>query len=276
MTGPRDALSPVNRTALAAAGVRARETERPDALFADPFAAAFVAAGSLPSKTGRPPAAPSPRQRALAQHVIVRTRFYDDFLLQAVREGCRQVVLLAAGLDSRAYRLGWPAGVTLYELDLAAVLSFKDDVLTGTAAMPRCAREVVPVDLRGDWPAALMAAGFDPRRRTAWLAEGLLVYLDARDAANLLTAVTTHTPTGSSLAMEDGRNALAFAAAAADEGDNAGPVTGLWLGGLEDDPVQWLGTHGWRADIHPFADVAARYGRRPVRPVDSAFIVANR
>src|SRR5215468_7274243 len=159
-------LSDVSKTAIGVALVRAMESQRPDRLFNDPFAMRFVAAAPeyLAERAQRQRSesgdGPTPMGVALAAHIAVRTRFYDTYLLQATGQGCRQVVLLAAGLDARAYRLDFPPGVRLFELDLPAVLSFKQRVLTEQT--PTCERIAVPVDLSGDWREPLLQAGFNP------------------------------------------------------------------------------------------------------------------
>src|SRR4051812_36764868 len=141
-------MDEVSKTALGVARVRAGESERADRLFDDPWAAKFCAAAPDQVPTGER----TPLALAFAFHAIIRTRFYDDYLLGS---DCRQAVLLAAGLASRAYRLDWPSGTDLYEIDLPAVLAFKETVLGD--AEPRCARTVVPADLREDWAKALRA-----------------------------------------------------------------------------------------------------------------------
>ncbi|WP_344339923.1 SAM-dependent methyltransferase, partial [Kitasatospora putterlickiae] len=152
-----DPLSPVSRTALSVALVRAYESSRPDALFDDPYAAAFATAAGVPLPASGPRGALA---EALVAHGTLRTRFYDDRLLAA---GADQVVLLAAGLDTRAHRLEWPAGTRLFELDLHPVLDFKDQVLDGLGAEPGCRRTVLSADLLDSrWPARLVDAGFDP------------------------------------------------------------------------------------------------------------------
>jgi hypothetical protein len=108
-------------------------------------------------------------------HGVIRTRFFDDYLTAAIAARCHQVVLLAAGLDTRALRLAWPAGTRVFEIDLPGVLSFKDSVLAAQGAVPRCERIKVPADLCTDWTAALAEAGFDRSTPAAWLAEGLLI-----------------------------------------------------------------------------------------------------
>jgi methyltransferase (TIGR00027 family) len=250
-----ESLSGVGGTALGAARARAWESGRPDRLFDDPYAAAFTAAART---TERRAVSPGSQRARLAFHVIIRTRFYDDYLLTACAAGCRQVVLLAAGLDTRAYRMPWPAGVRLYELDLPDVLSFKDSVLSGQKAVAGCERTALPVDLRSEWPARLTEAGFDPGVPTAWLVEGLIVYLTSEEADLLLTRVGELSAPGSRLSFERNNAASTIA-----EGDRAGieGYAALWKGGLGQDTVDWLGRHGWRTEVHELADVAASYGR---------------
>jgi len=255
-------LDGVGGTALRVARVRAWESRRPDRLFDDPYAAAFAPTGER-----RSTAPGSPRAR-LAFHVIIRTRFYDDYLLAA---GCRQVVLLAAGLDTRAYRLPWPPGVHVYELDLPEVLTFKAEVLADQDAVARCSLTVLPVDLREEWPTLLTAAGFDPAVPTAWLIEGLLVYLTAAEASLLLTRVGSLSAPGSRVAFERNNAASVIA-----EGDRSGmEYASLWKGGLDQDAAEWLTDHGWRTETHELTDVAASYGRPvPSNPL-SGFLTAT-
>ena len=146
-------LDGVGHTGLTVAAVRAQETARPDRLFADPLAAAFAAAAGL-----GPGAGPGGRRgAALRVWVVARTVFLDDLLAEAGQRGCRQVVLLGAGFDARAFRLPWPPGTRCFEVDTPDVLGPKDQVLATERAVPGCERIVVPCDLRDDWPAALRA-----------------------------------------------------------------------------------------------------------------------
>ncbi len=265
----------VGRTALSVARVRARESARPDALFSDPYARAFLealarAAHDEPITSSSPPSI----RATLALQVVVRTRFYDEYLLAAAGHGCRQVVLLAAGLDTRAFRLAWPDGVRLFELDLPGVLTFKDAVLAEQGAAPRCKRTSLAVDLRADWPALLIAAGFDPAQPTAWLAEGLLIYLPADQAAGILTAVGDLCAPGSRLALERGNThaALIAQAQAAPEADRISP---LWQGGLGQDAADWLADHGWQPEVHDIATLATAYGRPISEGSASGFVTAT-
>ncbi|MFH8589654.1 SAM-dependent methyltransferase [Streptomyces celluloflavus] len=287
------ALRGVAATALGVARIRAAESARDDRLFDDPYAAAFVSAAAAPE----PPAAP-PRSdgsevsaarydafyRGLSRHVVLRTRFFDDYLLAATGEhGIRQVVILATGLDTRAFRLAWPGGVRLFEIDLPDVLAFKHRVLAEQRARPRCARTALAADLRRDWPAPLRAAGFVPDEPTAWLIEGLLVYLSADEAARLLTTVGEQSAPGSRLAFPgagDFRGSPMMAAGRAIP--SMREISALWKGGLSEAAPAWLARHGWHAHTHPRATVAASYGRADWVPPHShtassgAFVVAVR
>lgn len=114
--------------------------------------------------------------RRAAEGMAVRTRHFDRLFTDAVDAGVRQAVILAAGLDARAYRLPWPDGTTVYELDQPEVIAFKSDTLAGLNAEPTADRRAIAVDLRDDWPKVLLDNGFDPRQPTAWIAEGLLIF----------------------------------------------------------------------------------------------------
>ncbi|MEW2069397.1 SAM-dependent methyltransferase, partial [Streptomyces sp. NPDC007346] len=182
-TGVEGVAGGVGVTALLVAAARAIETHRPDSLAQDVYAEHFVLAA--PASAGWPV---HPRQVAdgdanplwgrFARYFGLRTRVLDDFLLRSVRAGdVRQVVLLGAGLDSRAFRLDWPPGCVVFEIDRKEVLAFKHQVLGGLSATPRAARVPIPMDLRADWAGALPGAGFDPAAPSVWLVEGLLFYL---------------------------------------------------------------------------------------------------
>ncbi|OSC42931.1 class I SAM-dependent methyltransferase [Mycobacterium decipiens] len=137
-----------------------------------------------------------------ADAMAIRTHYFDNFFLDATRAGIRQAVILASGLDSRAYRLPWPAGTTVFEVDQPQVIDFKTRTLANLGAAPTTDRRAVAVDLRDDWPAALKEAGFDPAQRTAWIAEGLLGYLSADAQNRLLDQITGQSAPGSRFATE--------------------------------------------------------------------------
>jgi methyltransferase (TIGR00027 family) len=269
----------VGKTALGVARVRALESQREDRLFDDPYAQAFVdaAPGAFPEE--RPvrerPAAHRPLASlgaAFSAHAVIRTRFYDDFLTAA---GSRQVVLLAAGLDTRAFRLAWPAGTRVFELDLPGVLAFKEAVLSAHGAVPSCERVIVPADLREDWPARLTAAGFGPAEPATWLAEGLIIYLTAGEAGRLFSMVGDLSVPGGRLAFEHDPAGLDAMTARARQIPAMRTYTSLWKGGLADAP-RWLADHGWRTEFHGLAALGRSY-RRPVPDsARSGFLTAVR
>jgi methyltransferase (TIGR00027 family) len=245
-------LEGVAATALAVAAIRAEETARPDRLFADPLAAAFVAAsGWSPS---RPPG--DRRAIVLRAWVVARTVFLDELLAAACREGRRQVVLLGAGLDVRAFRLPWPQGVCLFELDTADVLDHKDLVLAEQAAVAACERIPVRCDLRTDWPGALLAAGFEPGQPTVWVAEGVLAYLPQEQVEGVLADLTTLSAPGSRLGLSTATRDPAGAG-------RTSRARSLLRSGAPQDPVGWLAGHGWAAQVTDAREVLRGHGRMP-------------
>jgi len=272
----------VGKTALGVARVRAHESQREDRLFDDPYAQAFVdaAPGAFPEEQAvrERPATHGPLASlgaAFYAHAVIRTRFYDDYLTAATAAGIRQVVLLAAGLDTRAFRLAWPAATRVFELDLPGVLAFKEAVLDARGAVPRCGRVAVPADLRGDWPARLAAAGLDRTRPAVWLAEGLIIYLTAGEAERLLSEVGYLSPPGGRLAFEHNPAGPGTLTARARQIPAMRQYASLWKGGLGDAPG-WLSRHGWRPEFHRLAALGSSY-RRPVPdPASSGFVTAVR
>lgn len=206
-----DLASSVGATATMVAAARALATKAEQPLIADPFADPLVRAVGVDFFTRlvtgelRPEdlddGATAGMQR-MTDNMAVRTKFFDKFFLDSTHAGVRQAVILASGLDARAYRLAWPAGVVVYEIDQPAVIDFKTRVLAELGTKPTAERRTVSVDLRFDWPAALIDAGFDPSQPSAWSAEGLLGYLppDAQD--RLLDTITELSAPGSWIAVE--------------------------------------------------------------------------
>ena len=203
----------------------------------------------------------------------VRTNFFDTYFLDAVATGIRQVVILASGLDSRAYRLDWPAGTTVYEIDQPQVLAYKSTTLAESGVTPSADRREVAIDLRQDWPAALRDAGFDPTAPTAWLAEGLLMYLPAEAQDKLFTQIGELSAPGSRVSAET-------APAHADERrqqmrerfKKVSEELGLEQQSVDvgelmyrdehrADVTDWLNNHGWRATAQASADEMQRLGR---------------
>lgn len=270
-----DKVPGVSRTALGVAWLRAREGHGENPLFKDPFAEMFLSEARQIVARDTIRAGRSDTGSAIfGLHVVLRTRFYDDYLLAATAQGCRQVVLLAAGLDARAFRLAWPHGVRLFELDLPELLDFKESVLAERNVTPRVARTVVPVDLREDWPARLVEAGFDPGAPTAWLIEGLLIYLDAADAAALLRRVDGLSAPGSQVSSEHRDNASNSILRRAWESREMDRITSLWKGGLGEDLAAWWERTGWRVATHDGAVLARRYGRADPEAASVGFLTA--
>jgi methyltransferase (TIGR00027 family) len=206
-----DLASSVGATATFVASGRAMATKDPRGLINDPFAEPLVRAVGLDFFTkmmdgeldiSTIDSASPGRLQAMVDGMAVRTKYFDDYFIDATGAGVRQAVILASGLDARAYRLPWPAGTVVYELDQPQVIEFKTTTLAGIGAEPTATRRTVPVDLRQDWPAALKAAGLDLTAPTAWLAEGLLIYLPPEAQDRLFDNITDLSAPGSTIATE--------------------------------------------------------------------------
>ncbi|MBN3457349.1 class I SAM-dependent methyltransferase [Mycobacterium sp. DSM 3803] len=265
-----DIATSVGATAVMVAAARAGETERENPLIRDPYARLLVSgAGTgiweslLDNSFAERAAEVDAEAAAILEHMgsyqAVRTHFFDEYFAKASAAGIRQIVILAAGLDSRAYRLDWPAGTTVYEIDQPKVLEYKAATLADHGAQPAALRREVPVDLRFDWPKALREAGFDAGQPTAWLAEGLLMYLPADAQDRLFELVTELSAPGSRIAAEtagvtadERREEMRerFARFAAQFNlEQALDIQEL----IYEDPdradvAEWLNAHGWRAE----------------------------
>ncbi|WP_280440871.1 SAM-dependent methyltransferase [Nocardia brasiliensis] len=274
-----DIVTSVGATALGVAAVRAGESRRPDALFRDPYAEVLVDAvdpaawARLSQGFGEAEPAATRSYGLLADLIVARTCYFDDFFAAVVAAGIRQIVVVAAGLDARSYRLEWAGGSTVYELDQPKVLQFKASAFAAQGIEPAVERREVPVDLREDWPAALRDKGFDPAVPTAWLVEGLLRYLPADAQDRLLTAVTELSAPGSRVALNmtlaeapdavHSDDARARMRAAFDVEVDVGT---LWYPAEgRSDPVAWFTEQGWSATRADPATVLAEHGR----PVDA-------
>jgi methyltransferase (TIGR00027 family) len=272
-SGPAREARPVALTARWIAAARAHESARPDRLFDDPFAAALAGSRELGVAAGNALRAGVSAVDDLivqasrifgAPMLAIRTRFFDELLLHAVRSGrVRQVVLLAAGLDARAFRLPWPLGTHLYELDQPAVLSAKASTLADLGAEPVCHRHTLGVDLaNAAWADSLCAQGYDPQAPSAWLAEGLLMYLDASAVGQLLRTVARLAAPGSWLGA-DAFNTVVLTAPLLH------PVVALMAAQgapwhfATDDPAGLLAEAGWTATVTDVREAGARYGRWP-------------
>jgi methyltransferase (TIGR00027 family) len=298
----------VGATALGVAASRAAESSREDRLFEDPFAQVFIdaagegawtmaAGGTLPDGLVELDPQMPARMRAMGDYVAARTVFFDEFFMRAARAGLRQAVILAAGLDARAWRLDWPQGATVYELDQPKVLEFKTETLRATGAQPRAVLTNVAIDLRQDWPDALRRAGFDDSVPTAWSAEGLLPYLPAEAQELLFERIQTLSAPGSRIAVEAigsfDADSLAqqrammkkYRAAVLESGTTESAeftdIADLVYLDERTDIVDWLGAHGWAVEATTSLDLMAQNNRPAAEGLDNAmpqsvFITAER
>jgi methyltransferase (TIGR00027 family) len=259
-----DLATSVGATATMVAAGRARASIADHAIIDDQFAEPLVravgidfftrwAAGELdPADVDIPdhPWGMQPMTNLLA----VRTRLIDQFVTDAAAAGVRQAVILASGLDARGYRLSWPAETTVFEIDQPQVIEFKTTTLAALSAKPTVDLRAVPIDLRDDWPAALRQAGFDARRPTAWVAEGLLAFLPPEAQDRLLDNITALSADGSRLIVEiflNSPESLQIMHAAAQKWYEHGldaHIDDLWYGGERHDVATYLNQRGWHTD----------------------------
>jgi methyltransferase (TIGR00027 family) len=250
--------------------IRARESDRDDRLYDDPYAAAFVAAARDESLHPDAPADGSTQwaqvERLVDQFYEGRTvgvRAVDDRVGAWVAAGGRQLVMLGAGLDTRPYRMGLPADLRWFEVDLPEMFAFKEPVLAGLGTMPTCDRRAVATDLRADWASALLAAGYDPDLPTAWIDEGVIPYLSHDEAIEVATTITRMSAPGSQFGTvraqvdeSQRRYRDLKRLIAAGEPDDRPTVRGL--GAHAQD---WLEHHGWRTEFRAWDDTVKPYGR---------------
>lgn len=242
-------------TAYWTASVRALESQRADHLFYDPWAAALAGPEGAAWIANRPPDSVIP--------IILRTRYFDDFLERITQqENIRQVVLLAAGLDTRAFRLNWPEQTRIFELDQADVLAHKEAVLHAAGGQPHSQRQAIAVDLTTHWPKVLQQNGFDSQTASLWLLEGFLFYLTNETITRLLDAVTSLAAPGSWLGF-DIVNAVTLTSPLTQKWIAMQAAAGApWLGTME-DPAAFLATRGWQAGLTQAGAADAHHGRWP-------------
>lgn len=296
--GTWDIKTSIGSTALFVAAARGLAARRPDPVAVDPFAEVFcLAAGeewaalfnSDPSATAEHSLCTADFGIPFQNFQAARTRYFDDYLATAVEAGVRQVVILAAGLDSRAYRLPWPDGTRVYELDQPQVLEFKRATLSEHGDKPIAERHEVPVDLRLDWPTALRDSGFDPAAPTAWLVEGLLIYLSPDEQDLLFERIESLSASGSCVGIEQMDNIdpeiyRTMTEERPDEGDSdaaaerrRGGVT--WANLIHNEPrsdaVEWFGRHGWTGTATRLTDQLAALGVPVSAPEAPGFLMPN-
>ncbi|MFF0728611.1 class I SAM-dependent methyltransferase [Streptomyces sp. NPDC004134] len=264
----------VGLTALLVAAARAIETHRHDSLARDAYAEHFVRAAAAcadwPVRIEQVPDGDgNPLWGRFARYFGLRTRALDDFLLRSAAAGAGQVVLLGAGLDTRAFRLDLPSDCVIFEIDRAGVLAFKQRVLTDLSAAPKAKRVPVPADLREGWVGALTTAGFDPAAPSVWLAEGLLFYLPGPAETYLIDTVDRLTAGGSALAFEAKlekdlqayRDSPIYTATREQIGID---LLYLFDKGPRPDSAGALTARGWSTSMHTPFDFTRRHGRGPL------------
>lgn len=220
----------------------------------------------------------------MADLMSARTRYFDAFLSDATAAGIRQVVILASGLDARPYRLPWPSGTTVFEIDQPLVIEFKTDTLDGLGAQPTADLRAVPVDLRQDWPKALREKGFDPAQPSAWIAEGLLAFLPPEAQDQLLDNITALSAPGSRLAAEifasppdeTGQRAPDLLQTATDRWRQHGfdiELSDLRYDVERNDVAAYLNSHGWQTVSVKLNELLAENGlpEIPPTPANEAF-----
>ena len=290
-----DITESVGATALGVASARAAETRSENPLISDPFAQVFLDAvgdgvwnwhsgPELPAEVIEAEPELPLQMQSMVSYMACRTAFFDQFFLDATHRGIRQVVILAAGLDSRSWRLPWPDGTTVYELDQPRVLEFKLSTLAEHGAEPACNRVAVAVDLRQDWPAALRQAGFDPSVPSAWSAEGLMPYLPAAAQDLLFERVQGLTAAGSRVAVEalgpkfldpefrskrrERMDRIRAVVADVDPQRQVPRTDELWYFEERQDVGEWFGRRGWDVTVTPSLELMAGYGRRAPKEVE--------
>ncbi|HEX7427755.1 MAG TPA: class I SAM-dependent methyltransferase [Mycobacterium sp.] len=278
-----DLASSVGATATMVAAARAMATSIDGALISDPYAEPLVRAVGVDVFTRLVTGELTPADfdddattgmDRMVDNMAVRTKFFDDFFIDATAAGIRQVVILASGLDSRAYRLQWPSGTVVYEVDQPQVIEFKTQALADIGAEPSTDRRAVAIDLRFDWPLALRTAGFDPGQPTAWSAEGLLGYLppDAQD--RLLDNITALSAPGSRFATESAPNidqddldkAMERMQSTAERWRNHGfdlDFANLVYLGDRNEAATYLADHGWQVEGNTINELMTANGFTP-------------
>jgi len=298
----------VGATALGVAAARAADTESDNPLINDPFARIFLdtvgdgvwnwyGGPELPAEVVEAEPDMPQRMQALVSYFATRTKFFDTSFIDATDAGIRQAVILAAGLDARSWRLPWPDGTTVYELDQDRVLDFKASTLHDHGAEPKANRVAVAVDLRHDWPTALQQAGFDPSAPSVWSIEGLLMYLPAAAQDLLFDRIHELAAPGSRIAVEglgpefavpelraqrrERMDRVRELMAKTDSQIEVPTTDELWYFEEREDVGDWLRRHGWDVTATPSDELMASYGRPSPEGLEEAspthwFISAQR
>jgi methyltransferase (TIGR00027 family) len=256
-------------TAYWTASVRAREHARPDRLFSDPWAELLAGQAGAKWMAGRSEGSILP--------IAIRTRYFDDFLQRVARqEGVRQIVLAAAGLDTRAYRLEWPAGTRIFELDQPEVFAFKEPLLTEAGVQPNCERQVVAVDMIEPWTGELLSHGYQPSESSCWLLEGFLFYLPSDMIVQLLEEVISLTAVGSWLGFDVINSGMLTSDISRKWVEMQAELGAPWIGTM-DDPEGFLRSRGFTTTLTQAGQPDAHFGRwtYPILPTQMPGVPHN-
>ncbi|MBI1312064.1 SAM-dependent methyltransferase [bacterium] len=260
------ALPPVEATALCMAAARALETQQPKRLFDDPLAEALAGPQGFEVYEKMQSCLPGHSLHTPSTGISIRTRYYDDALLRAVNElEIDQIVLLGAGMDTRAFRLPCPNAIQLYEVDQPCVCEHKESVLRDLDVTPRCSRQMVAADLEFDWVTPLQKAGFDRTRPAAFIMEGVLPYLPEPAIPELFAALGEVASAGSWLGAD-------MASVEYFDSEMAQPFLRMWqemgcpLHSGVKDPVVFLANFGWQGSAVQIGDPDASFGRWGTAP----------
>ena len=279
-----DIKTSVGSTALFVAAARALEAQKPNPAAVDPYAEVFCRAVGGEWADLLDGGAPEHLLRSdFGEHFVnfqgVRTRYFDTYFQAAAEAGVRQIVLVAAGLDSRGYRLPWRAGTVVFELDQPQVLQFKREALAARGATPTAERREVPVDLRNDWPKALRDSGFDPTKPSAWIAEGLLIYLPATAQHQLFAGIDSLAAPGSHLALEESVPLDASVFQAKREEELTGGIDRTFFTLVYNEQhapaYEWFGSRGWSAVATPLPFQLRSLGRPLPEPDSEAGVMTG-
>ena len=242
-------------TACWTAAIRARENKKKDALIQDPWAEALAGEKGM--------AWIEERTEESVMPILLRTRYFDDFLQRIVNQyDVEQIVLMAAGMDTRAFRIAWPEMTRIFELDQSSALEYKDQILGSAGAVPACQRTTIAVDLSGPWKERLIHAEFNSQMRSVWLLEGFLFYLPKKVIAQILDGVTSLASQGSWMGFDIVNKAMMTHPLTQDWVQMQAKSGAPWLGTME-DPVQFLAERGWEASLTQAGQEDANYGRWP-------------
>jgi methyltransferase (TIGR00027 family) len=275
-----DLACSVGATATMVAAARALASEDTNPIINDPFAAPLVRAAGIDFFTRVVDGEIDPtleenvgengkgELQTETDSLAVRTRFFDEFFTNATAAGIGQAVILAAGLDARAYRLAWASGSVVYEVDQPKVVAFKTETMAGLGAKPTAERRTVSIDLREDWPAALRDSGFDDTKPAAWSAEGLLMYLPPEAQDRLFDHITALSAPGSQLATEyhpqTGPTMAERSQAMNNRWANLGcdvDLSGLFYEGERNNVADYLSDRGWQVVTRARRELFGDYGR---------------